>query len=90
MIGEYNRFIARRQVPTKLSHGKQMIYRFNGDPKYDETVSDTDGVLPLRRVGEIVRNSGKNWRVTIVRDDFNMLASRTAVQIHHVFLTDKI
>ncbi len=90
MITEDNRFLARRQAPAKLSHGKQIIYRFNGDPKYDETISDTEGVLPLRTVGEIVRSSGKDWRVTIVRDDFNMLASRTAVQIHHVFLTDKI
>jgi hypothetical protein len=90
MISQQNRFLARRQRPRKLSSGKQIIYRFNGDPKYDETISDTDGILPLRRVGEIIRSSGKDWRVAIVRDDFNMLASRTAIKIHHVFLTDKL
>ena len=66
------------------------IRQSNGDPKYDEAVSDSAGTLPFRTVGEILMRNGKEWRVTIVRDDFNMSASRTAIPIHHVFLTDQL
>ena len=79
----------RRAAPTKLTNGKQIVYRFNGDPKYDETVSDSAGSLPFRMVGEIVTKKGKKCRVAIVRDDLNIDASRTAVPIHRVFLTDR-
>jgi hypothetical protein len=70
--------------------GKQIVYRYNGDPKHDETVSDILGSMPFRRVGEIVKKNGKEWRVNVVRDDFNIASSRTAIPIHRVFLTDKI
>jgi|ERR1700677_315018 hypothetical protein len=72
----------------KQSRGKQIIYRYNGDPKHDETVSDMLGSMPFRQVGEIVKKNGKEWRVNVVRDDFNMAFSRTAIPIHRVFLTD--
>ncbi len=88
MISQQNGNVIRRQKPAKISFGKQIVYRFNGDPKDDETVSDRDGTMPYRRVGEILTRKGKEWRVAIVRDDLNMSASRTAVSIHHVFLTD--
>jgi len=79
----------RKSVPAKQTRGKQIIYRYNGDPRHDETVSDMLGSLPFRRVGEIVKKNGKDWRVYVVRDDFNMASSRTAIPIHRVFLTDK-
>jgi hypothetical protein len=75
-------------MPAKLCSGKQIIYRFNGDPKYDQTVFDRAGSLPFRRVGDIVTRKGKTWRVANVRDEFNMVASRIAVPVHYVFLTD--
>jgi hypothetical protein len=90
MISQHNGIVIRQPLRTKLSHSKQIIYRFNGDPKYDEAVSDSAGTLPFRTVGEILMRNGKEWRVTIVRDDFNMSASRTAIPIHHVFLTDQL
>jgi hypothetical protein len=73
---------------VKLCRGKQIVYRYNGDPKHDETVSDILGSMPFRRVGEILKKNGKEWRVNVVRDDFNMASSRTAIPIHRVFLTD--
>jgi len=88
MISQENGTVIRKPKTVKISVGKQIIYRFNGDPKDDETVSDIAGTLPFRRVGEILTKKGKEWRVTIVRDDLNMSASRTAVSIHHVYLTD--
>jgi hypothetical protein len=90
MISQQDGIVIRKPKPAKLSQGKQIIYRFNGDPKYDETVSDSAGSLPLRRVGEVVARNGKQWRVAIVRDDIIISASRVAVPIHHVFLTDKL
>jgi hypothetical protein len=74
---------------AKQTRGKQIIYRYNGDPTYDETVSDLLGSMPFRQVGEILNKNGKQWRVNVVRDDFNMASSRTAIPIHRVFLTDK-
>ena len=73
----------------KVSRGKQIIYRFNGDPKDDETVSDSTGSFPFRRAGETITRNGNQWRVTIVRDDYDMSASRAAIPVHRVFLTDK-
>jgi selenocysteine lyase/cysteine desulfurase len=67
---------------------KQIVYRFNGDPKDDEIVADRNGTMPFRKVGEILARNGKRWRVAVVRDDFNMASSKTAVPVHHVFLTD--
>ena len=90
MIIQENGNVIRKPKTAKVSSGKQIIYRFNGDPKDDETVSDRAGTLPFQRVGDILRKKGKEWRVVIVRDDLNMSASRTAVSIHHVFLTDKL
>jgi hypothetical protein len=80
----------KQSVPAKQTRGKQIIYRFNGDPKDDKIFLDNVGSLPFRRVGEIITKNGKQWRVTIVRNDYNMSASRTAIPIHRVFLTDKL
>jgi hypothetical protein len=37
---------------------KQIVYRHNGDAKYDETVLDRTGA-PFCRVGEILEKNGK-------------------------------
>lgn len=68
---------------------KQIVYRHNGDPRYDETVLDNTGAMPFCRVGEILNKSGKRWRVAVVHEDFTMAGPR-AVPIHRVFLTDKL
>jgi hypothetical protein len=82
--------VLRQGIPEKRTRGKQIIYRFNGDPKDDEVISDQRGDMIFRRVGDVLRKNGKNWRVVIVRNDYNMSASRTAIPIHRVFLTDKL
>ena len=88
MISQYNATAARGSKPVKVSIGRQIIYRFNGDPKYDEVVSDNTGTIFRPRVGDVVVKKGKKWRVTVVRDGFDMFASRTAVPVHRIFLTD--
>jgi hypothetical protein len=68
---------------------KQIVYRHNGDPRYDETVIDKTGEMPFCRVGEILKKNGKRWKVAVVNEDFTMAGLR-AVPIHRVFLTDKL
>jgi len=89
MISQHNGTVIRQCAAAKFAGGKQIIYRFNGDPKYDETVSDRAGILPFRNVGELLIRNGKQWKVAVMRIDLNVSASRAAVPIHHVFLTDK-
>jgi hypothetical protein len=86
MISQLN---IMRGTTTKVSQGKLVIYRFNGDPRYDERVSDTTGSLPFHSVGEIVFKNGKRWRIMIVRVELDLTASRKAVPMHHVFVNDK-
>jgi hypothetical protein len=75
---------------AKQIRGKQIVYRFNGDPKYDETVSDSLGSMPFRQVGDVLKKNGKQWRVAVIRDDYSMPGSAIAIPIHRVFLTDKL
>jgi hypothetical protein len=67
---------------------KQLVFRHNGDPRYDEIVLDKTGEMLFHRVGEILNKNGKRWRVAVVNEDFTMAGQR-AVPIHRVFLTDK-
>lgn len=89
MISQRNGIVSRERSYTRVSTGKQIIYRYNGDPKYDERVSDGAGNLPFACVGEMVTRNGKEWQVAVVRDELNMGSSRGAVPIHRIFLTDK-
>jgi hypothetical protein len=73
----------------KQSRGKQIVYRYNGDPRHDEVVADRAGQVPFNWIGEKLERNGKQWRVAVVHNDFNMTASATAIPIHRVFLTDK-
>jgi hypothetical protein len=67
---------------------KQIVYRHNGDSKYDETVLDRTGAMPFCRVGEILKKNGKQWRVAVVNEDFTVRGQIT-LPILRVFLTDK-
>jgi hypothetical protein len=73
---------------VKRIRRKQIVYRFNGDPKYDEVVSDRVGELPFRRVGETLTRNGKRWMVVAINNDLNIEGSSVAIPIHHVFLTE--
>jgi hypothetical protein len=89
MFSQQNGILPRASRAPKVSLGKQIVYRYNGDPKNDVIITDKFGDMPFRRAGQFMRTNGKEWKVAIVRDDFNMTSSRTAVPIHRVFLTDK-
>jgi hypothetical protein len=90
MISQQNGLVSRKPILTKVIRGKQIIYRFNGDPRYDHTVADLSGTMAFRHVGQFLTNNGKRWRVEVVRDDLSMFGSATAIPIHRVFLTDRV
>jgi hypothetical protein len=69
------------------TYAKQIVYRYNGDPKSDEVVQDADGVLPTHFMGEFVMRNGKLWKVVNVNDELTVAGPR-AIPIHWVFLTD--
>jgi hypothetical protein len=71
----------------KQSKGKQIVYRYNGDPSTQQTVSDRAGTMLTPSVGAIVNRNGKEWRVVNVHHDLD-LKGPMAVPIHHVFLTN--
>ena len=90
MVSQLAGVVIGGAISEMRTNGKQVIYRFNGNPKDDEVVLDRMGTMPFRRVGEILTKNGKKWRVTVVRDDFNISAFKKTVPIHRVFLTDKL
>jgi hypothetical protein len=71
----------------KQSHGKQIVYRYNGDPSTDQTISDRIGTILTPAIGAIVSRNGGEWRVVSVHYDLD-LKGPMAVPIHHVFLTN--
>lgn len=89
MISQLRGGVTRFAKPIKVSTGKQIVYRFNGDPRYDERVSDAVGSLPFHSIGEIIFKNAKRWRVMIMRVELDIAASKKGVPIHHIFLTDK-
>ena len=68
---------------------KKVVYRYNGDPRQDESVLDWEGSLPMPLVGQILKMHGKEWKVAIIDEDL-VMARQKAIPIYRVFLTDKL
>jgi hypothetical protein len=90
MISQHGRVVLGRAKSGVQTIGKRVAFRFNGDPKYDEVFWDRLGTVPLCSVGEILCMNGKQWRVAVVRLDFDITAPRKPVPLHHVFLSDRL
>lgn len=73
----------------KLSRGKQIIYRHNGDPSADKIVNDPTGVMLRHTIGETVNRNGKQWKVVAFQEELDVKGP-LAVPIHHVYLTDAV
>ncbi len=67
---------------------KQIVYRYNGDPRGDDVVHDLAGEIPRHAKGEIIERNGKQWKVEFINDEFTIVGPKH-VPIHHVFLTDQ-
>lgn len=81
--------IAVKNGGMLAGQAKHIVYRYNGDPKSEETVADWTGDLPLHTAGEIVERKGMRWKVVIVNDE-STVAGPKAIPIHRVFLTDTL
>jgi hypothetical protein len=66
------------------SHRKQIVYRYDGDPYFQDVMNDIKGKLPWHLVGEKVNRNGKEWRVDAVRND-----SKQGTSVQRVFLSNK-
>lgn len=73
----------------KRSHGKQIVYRYNGDPSADNIVNDPTGVMPRHVIGETVSRNGKQWKVAAFKEELDVKGP-LAVPIHHVYLTKAV
>jgi hypothetical protein len=71
----------------RQSRGKQIVYRYNGDPNTQQTISDLHGSMLPHLVGSIVNRDGKQWRVVSIHEELD-IKGPLSVPIHHVFLTD--
>ena len=68
------------------SQGKQIVYRYNGNPYSQDIMNDLKGQTPWHRVGEKVNRKGKEWLVDVVRND----STPQGIPIQRVFLSDRI
>jgi hypothetical protein len=68
------------------SEGKQIVYRYNGNPYTQDVMSDLKNEMPWHRVGEKVNRNGKEWRVDVVRNDSTL----NGIPVQRVFLSNRI
>ena len=66
--------------PTKI---KQIVYRYNADPRTDEIVQDFEGEITVPEKGGLIKRTEKQWKVVSVFKTFGK-----GIPIHTVFLTD--
>lgn len=45
-------------------HARQLIYRYMGNPPWNEIKADLDGDMAIPMEGSIVEHHGKHWRVS--------------------------
>ena len=85
---EYNSHSGSQEkgAAMKRSQGKQIIYRYNGDPSTEQTISDRAGAMLTPSVGAIVNRNGEEWCVVSIHHDLD-LKGPMAVPTHHVFRT---
>jgi len=66
-----------------------IIYRYNGDPRTDERVPNTQAVAAFLKPGVMLKRRGKEWKVVAANDDFTFTNGK-ASPILRVFLTDNL
>jgi hypothetical protein len=72
-----------------MRSGKQIVYRYNGDPTTEEIDLDMDGDKSVPEQGSFVERNGGRWKVVQVNVEMSV-AEPFEVPIHRVFLTNKL
>jgi hypothetical protein len=67
--------------------GKQIVYRYNGNPKSEETEVDQHGQMEMPAKGSIIRRKGSSWKVVEVLTEPSV-THPNELRIHRIFLTD--
>jgi hypothetical protein len=68
---------------------KQIAYWYNAEPAPDETILDIDGDMMVPVKGDIIKRSGRQWKVEVVLIQHTIVGQR-ALPVHKVYLTDKL
>jgi hypothetical protein len=72
-----------------MRSGKQIVFRYNGDPTTEEIDLDMDGEKSVPEQGSFIDRKGERWKVVQVNVETS-IAEPFAVPIHRVFLTNKL
>jgi hypothetical protein len=69
--------------------GKQIVFRYNGDPTTEDIDLDMDGDKSVPEQGSLIDRKGERWKVVQVNVETNV-SEPFEVPIHRVFLTNKL
>ena len=69
--------------------GKQIVFRYNGDPTTEEMDLDMDGDKSVPEQGCFIERKGERWKVVQVNVETS-ISEPFAARIHRVFLTNKL
>jgi hypothetical protein len=64
---------------------KQIVYRYNGDPKSEEVDQDLYGGAAVPERDAVVERKGKSWRVVKV----DIETSGKNIPVYRIYLTDR-
>ena len=67
--------------------GKQIIYRYNGNPASEEIEVDWHGEVGLPAQGSIIERKRSSWKVLAVLTETSV-TNPNEFPIHRIFLTD--
>jgi hypothetical protein len=70
-----------------MNESREIVYRYNGDPKSEEFEQDLHGVVRIPQKGTVIARKGKRWTVIHVNKEIKMTAVRT-IPVYRVYLTD--
>lgn len=70
-----------------MTESKQLVYRYEGDPKSEETEEDLEGDAAVPSKDAVIARKGKRWRVVAVNKE-QLLARPPAIPVYRIFLTE--
>jgi hypothetical protein len=69
-----------------MAGSRQFVYRYEGDPKSEETEQDLLGLIPVPEKDDVIERNGKKWKVVAVNTE-QLLSNPPAIPVHRIFLT---
>jgi hypothetical protein len=68
-----------------MTKGKQIVYRYEGDPKSEETVVDLDDEIEIPQKDGVIEQNGKRWKVAKVNKE-QLYTHPPALPVYRVYL----